>query len=430
MQSSMPYEYQATPIQASSGGVADLPQTPVETADTVLAIQAGSVLPEALTRAVELLGLHVDLIAADQDPQVVRDAGPIALAVLCLDDDARPDVDLSAISHELATLCVPILVLTPHGKPADGFNATDAASRHGILYAGADESADMLHGRLATLMAFRPIVASLMAETEHLRTVSQPLSSYFSQVNEEMRLAARLQRDFLPRSLPEVPGVQFATVFRPASWVSGDIYDVARLDEDHVGFYIADAVGHGMPAALLTMFIKRALVTKVIEDNHYRLVDPGEAIARLNEDMVAQEMSNFQFATCCYGLLNTRTRELRVASAGHPAPMRITPDGKTTELPVSGALLGVFAGKKYETLVTELNPGEKLLLYSDGVELAFINEGPDKPLRFREEFGNLAEYDIRQMCTRLLDTINREEGSLHPRDDVTILGVEIAESNA
>jgi sigma-B regulation protein RsbU (phosphoserine phosphatase) len=180
-----------------------------------------------------------------------------------------------------------------------------------------------------------------------------------------------------------------------------------------------------MPAALLTMFIKRALVTKVIEENSYRLIEPGVALARLNEDMVAQEMSNFQFATCCYGLLNTRTLELRLASAGHPAPMRITPDGQMQEVPVAGPLLGVFADKEFKTSVTRLNPGEKLLLYSDGVEVAFVNEGPDKPLRFREEFGNLADYNIQTICTRLLDMINREEGSLHPRDDVTILGIEV-----
>src|SRR5688572_8924311 len=81
-------------------------------------------------------------------------------------------------------------------------------------------------------------------------------------LDEELRLAARLQQDFLPKSLPQVGPVRFHTLFRPAGHVSGDIYDVMRLDETHVGFYIVDAVGHGMPAALLTMFLKNAMVTK------------------------------------------------------------------------------------------------------------------------------------------------------------------------
>ena len=96
--------------------------------------------------------------------------------------------------------------------------------------------------------------------------------------------------------------------------MSGDVYDVARLDEGHLGFYVVDAVGHGVPAALLTMFIKRALVTKRIEGHDYTLIEPGAALGQLNEDMLGQDLSNFQFATCCYCLLDTRTLQLRMAT--------------------------------------------------------------------------------------------------------------------
>jgi len=238
-------------------------------------------------------------------------------------------------------------------------------------------------------------------------------------------LAARLQRDFLPQNMPAVNGIHFATVFRPASWVSGDVYDIMRLDEDHLGFYVADAVGHGVPAALLTMFIKRALVTKRIEGNKYLLIEPGEALTQLNSDMVGQELSNFQFATCCYCLLNTRTLEIRYASGGHPSPILIDNQGRTRELTGAGPLLGVFADQVFETKTAQLTQGDKLLLYSDGVELAFVNDGPDKPLRFRQEFGNLADDDIQTMCDKLMHIIDREEGSLHPKDDVTIVGLHV-----
>jgi sigma-B regulation protein RsbU (phosphoserine phosphatase) len=285
----------------------------------------------------------------------------------------------------------------------------------------------MLQGRLATLIELRPHFQSLALELKRLRLINEPLNSHFVQVDEEMQLASRLQRDFLPRELPQIPGIRFATIFRPATWVSGDIYDIMRLDEDHVGFYVADAVGHGMPAALLTMFIKRALVTKQITGSNYTLVEPGVALAQLNGDLVAQELSNFQFATCCYGILNTKTLRLRVANAGHPAPMRINRQAQESELDVSGSLLGVFPNQTYETKQFQLHHGEKLIIYSDGVELAFVDEGPDKPLRFRQEVGDLARADVETMCTRLVEIIEHEIGSLHPRDDVTIVGVEIAE---
>ncbi|GAH56406.1 unnamed protein product, partial [marine sediment metagenome] len=72
---------------------------------------------------------------------------------------------------------------------------------------------------------------------------------------EQLRMAGQVQRNFLPARLPNSDTIRWATVFLPADWVSGDIYDIARLDERHIGFYVADAVGHSMPAALLTMLL-------------------------------------------------------------------------------------------------------------------------------------------------------------------------------
>jgi len=294
-----------------------------------------------------------------------------------------------------------------------------------LLQSHPDESLEMLKGRLATLVDLHPILKQASQDKQRLDQLSRPLDSYIDEVDEEMRLAARLQRDFLPHRLPEIDGIHFATIYRPATWVSGDIYDIARLDESHIGFYVVDAVGHGMPAALLTMFIKRSIVTKNIRGRDYELVDPAEVLEKLNADLIEQELSNFQFATGCYGILNTQTLELHIASAGHPPPLLID-KSDSDELAVSGSLLGVFPDAKYQTQSFQLRQGQKLLTFSDGVEVAFVNEGPDEPLRFHKEFGDLANYNIQTICDRLMAAINTEEGSHHPRDDVTILGIELA----
>jgi len=251
------------------------------------------------------------------------------------------------------------------------------------------------------------------------------INDYFNQVDEEMRLAARLQRDFLPRQMPQIDGFDFASVYRPATWVSGDIYDIKRLDEENVGFYVVDVVGHGMPAALLTMFIKQALVTKRISGRDYTLVEPGDVLAHLNQELISQKLSDFQFATCCYGLLNTKTLIVRIAGAGHPFPLWFDRHGRMREMEAKGTLLGIFSDQEYTTQSFQLDRGDKLLLYSDGIEEAFVNDGPDQPLRFRQEFEHLAHTDVQTMCEELVTTIENQEGSLHPRDDVTIVGVEI-----
>src|SRR5215213_1476021 len=119
---------------------------------------------------------------------------------------------------------------------------------------------------------------TLQRELEELRQRDVVLKTSITRMDQELKLAARVQQDFLPRALPKVSGVSFSSLYRPAGFVSGDLYDVMRLDESHVGIYMADAVGHGMPAALLSMFLKNALVTKEILAGGYRLLTPAEAL--------------------------------------------------------------------------------------------------------------------------------------------------------
>jgi hypothetical protein len=122
---------------------------------------------------------------------------------------------------------------------------------------------------------------------------------------EQLRVAGLLQRDFLPGQLPDSSRLRWAVIFLPAEWVSGDIYDVVRLDEQHIGFYVADVVGHGMAAALLTIFLKQALVMRQTVGNSYRIFSPAEVMKNLNLAMTGQKLSGHQFVTCCYCLANS-----------------------------------------------------------------------------------------------------------------------------
>ncbi|MBC7783759.1 MAG: SpoIIE family protein phosphatase, partial [Burkholderiales bacterium] len=128
-------------------------------------------------------------------------------------------------------------------------------------------------------------ISHLTLELNMLRRRDDHVSGLMDRLDQEQRLAARLQRDFLPKKFPTLGQVGFEALYRPAGYVSGDMYDAMRLDESHVGFYVADAVGHGMPAALLSMFMKNALVTKDIIPGGYRLLTPAETMSRLNNSL-------------------------------------------------------------------------------------------------------------------------------------------------
>src|SRR3954454_11118865 len=164
-------------------------------------------------------------------------------------------------------------------------------------------------------------ITSLQDEVNLLRRRDETLGFYMNRVDEEMRLAARLQQDFLPKNVPQLGKVRFHSLYRPAGYVSGDLYDCMRLDESHVGFYMADAVGHGMPAALLTMFLKQALTTKEIFPGGYRLLTPNQTMQKLNDSLVGQNLSQATFATALYGHIDTRSLQLTFSRGGHPNPL-------------------------------------------------------------------------------------------------------------
>ena len=294
-------------------------------------------------------------------------------------------------------------------------------------WVSARASADELMGRIHTMARYRTILQEVDGELHRLQKLRDQLNRHFEELDQEMRLASRLQRDFLPRETPPLGPLRFATVYQPASWVSGDIYDVFRLDEKHVGFYLADAVGHGVAAGLLTMFIKRAMLTKVIDDGRYRIVPPSEALAALNDSLAGQELPNCQFATVCYGIINYETLQLTVARGGHPYPIHVLQDGTPQEVKSEGGLLGVFAGQQYPCTQVQLKPGDKLVVYSDGVEDFFVGER-DAARRacFASEFGEVARLPAGQLASHLRSFIESHEGSLAPADDVTAIIVEVA----
>ncbi len=267
-------------------------------------------------------------------------------------------------------------------------------------------------------------ISQLSFELNLLKRRDEHVNGMMTKLDEEQRLAARLQQDFLPKTLPQVGSVHFHTLFRPASYVSGDLYDVMRLDEKHVGFYVADAVGHGMPAALLTMFMKNALVTKDIANGSYRVLDPSETMTRLNNSLCEQNLSNATFATAVYGTLNTHTLKLSIARGGHPQPLLIR-DGMMIDLDAQGALLGIFPEEKFETCHVQLQRGDRVLVYTDGIEVAFSSNDSADDERWRHELSKRAAEPISTILDDFAAQLDDFKGSILPKDDLTIVAMEI-----
>ena len=241
----------------------------------------------------------------------------------------------------------------------------------------------------------------------------------------QLKIAGRVQRDFLPATLPDNDRLRWDTVFMPAEYVSGDIYDVAKIDEQHIGFYIADVVGHSMPAALLTIFLKQALVMRQTIDNNYRILSPAEVMRNLNVKMAAQKLSGYQFATCCYCLLNTKTLQLTYARAGHPYPILIRPGEPLQQLEVRGSLLGIFEQAEYSQQTIQLRPGDKLMLYSDGAEPFLGCFDEETGFAFNEAFTKTTSMPVTEMLNQFSDIAKTQKISESELDDVTAVALEV-----
>lgn len=296
-----------------------------------------------------------------------------------------------------------------------------------VLAESADDAASVSEAAAQRIYELESEVHALRAELAVHKRRDQTLKYFMQQFDEEQRLAARLQQDFLPKSLPQVGRVHVNCLFRPASYVSGDFYDVMRLDEQHIGFFIADAVGHGMPAALLSMYIKRALITKEINAGGYRLLSPGESLGHINDALVEQNLSAATFATALYGYINVNTLDVTFARAGHPAPVMITREGEVQTLDADGGLLGIFPDEQFTNGSTKMRPGDRLFVFTDGVEVAFSGDQSIDPDRWRQELYERRHLSGHDLLIDLQHHLDRESGSLAPKDDLTMIVIEVAE---
>ncbi len=329
---------------------------------------------------------------------------------------------------------LPAVISLPGGEPVvSGYE-------DGIIACPIDANPTLICSVLSSLWSQVPVFDELRREIRLLRAQESGLCGQIAQLDEELRMAAQLQKEFMPTEMPNVGGVGFDALWRPAGYVSGDIYDVVRLDETRIGLFIADAVGHGVPAALMTVQIKQSMPMKAIDpdsEQGYRIYSPGEAIGQLNQAMLENQTGKVRFATACYGIIDTATNQLTIARAGHPFPLILRADGSTETINPEGGLLGVFPDEVFEEATVQLEPGDRVLLYSDGFEVAFptINEAKDgEPAKqklcndqYAEEFEDLRVGDAEAALDRLAQRLNMQSGSLNQRDDLTVVCMSVTE---
>jgi hypothetical protein len=339
-------------------------------------------IPPEVRRLLRQKKLSVKILPIDRFSQVRERPDLIGTVIIDAQNlDKAQQQKLARIIESLELENIGVILLTHRVElPVRSFSLAPAKSSFSMAGTMESFSIDELWTRISVNLAYRkkgpglavkPALPPRHVHSIHKNKLAQQLSMTGALVDnlaEQLRLAGLVQQDFLPAQLPNSDEVRWATLFLPAEWVSGDIYNIVRLDEQHIGFYVADVVGHGIPAALLTIFVKQALVMRETIESNYRIFPPAEVMNNLNARMAAQKLSGYQFATCCYCLLNLKTLHLTYARAGHPYPVLVRPREEPLQLEIRGSLLGVFEQSEYGQQTIQLQRGDKFLLYSDGAD--------------------------------------------------------------
>jgi PAS domain S-box-containing protein len=267
------------------------------------------------------------------------------------------------------------------------------------------------------------------------RAAEEGLRRANNQMKKDLEEAAAIQKAWLPHSLPQVPGFRFAWNFRPCDELAGDSLNIIRLDEHHVGIYILDVCGHGVPAALLSASLNRWLspipegsclfVEDLSSSTGFAPADPKVVAGTLNRHYTAGPATG-KFFTLLYGLLEIPTRTFRYVTAGHPPPIIINKD-RARPCPLAhGVPVGALSDFAFEEKSVNLEASDRLLLYTDGAFEAI--DANDQEMGEKRILDSLVKSHALPAELALASVIRQIEAWCpdgEPQDDVTLLAIDI-----
>jgi hypothetical protein len=237
-------------------------------------------------------------------------------------------------------------------------------------------------------------------------------------LRQEMQLARELQERLSPPSPPPHTGITVAALSQPAYETSGDFYDYIAFDDQRFSIIVADVTGKGLVATLGMTMTRTA-----IRSEARRHVSPGEVLKQANLTLY-NDHAHRLMATCFYGVLDVATLQLRFASAGHPYPL-VRRAGKLLEYGAGGYPLGASEDSEFEDVFVQLQPGDQLILMTDG---AFEERNEERELfgfeRMNAALVAVTDDDPKMTVQNLRDVIEQFRGSREQSDDLTLVAIQ------
>ena len=281
-------------------------------------------------------------------------------------------------------------------NPVDGMPFTEADLN--LLQALADQASVSVH------------FAQLRDELDAKRRLDHDLS-----------IARRIQTSLLPRNMPKVPGLDIAAFNLPANEIGGDYYDVVPVDDDHWGIAVADVSGKGVSGALMMTVCRSVLRAQAPGSIH-----PAPMLHSLCR-VLAPDLGEDMFVTMLYLVYCPRTRELRIARAGHDRPLwDQAASGDQVQIESPGPAIGMGTPELFEQMLQEtsivLSPGDRVTLYTDGITEAVNEHDEDFGIeRLKSALLQAPRASAAESLMRVQDHVIRFAGGRGQKDDMTML---------
>ncbi len=267
--------------------------------------------------------------------------------------------------------------------------------------------------------------------TRELVRTNIELTDKQKRLDDDLKAAAGIQQSLFPKNIPDMKNLAIAWKFMPSYMIGGDIFNVFRLDESHVGIYMIDVSGHGVPSALITVSVSQTLnpdsgnVTKkkTSRPPGYEIISPRTVFETLDRDYPIERFD--KYFTIVYLIIDTKTGSLIYSNAAHPPPIIMRSNGYSEYLDKGGTIIGMNDIVPFEEEQILLQEGDKIILYTDGIIEYQNNDG--------EYFGEDRLYSIlngsqkekvETVLDRILSSINDFGKGREFQDDITLIAIE------
>ncbi len=263
---------------------------------------------------------------------------------------------------------------------------------------------------------------------------NQKLAKALGIIHRDLEAAARMQTDLLPRPRRTSSGLAFDWIFLPCSFVAGDTLNYMELDKDHTCFFLLDVAGHGVQAAMLSFTLTKTLGSLVLPGSppadgcgitpRHHLLSPAETVHDLNLRFQADD-EVMQYFTMIYGVIDNRDGRVTLVQAGQPFPIHMRKDQGPVLVGSGGFPVGLNPHAVFDEVELYLQPGERIILYSDGITECTGKDGRQfSPEQLMSLLHRWQDLPLRNLMERVEECLCEWRGGGELEDDMSLLAIE------